>query len=259
MPGNHQRTVLITGCGRKRLGHVIAQHLAKQGWNIAVHFHRSHDQAKDNAASYRQSGVRAETFQADVSEEADVRQMVADVVTTFSTIDALVTTASIWHAIPLDQVTGRDVLRSFQVNTLGTFLCCQQVGLQMTQQSTGGSIITIADSLNEHPYVDHAAYFTAKGSIPTLTKAMAVELASRNRQVRVNAIAPGPVMFPGDMSAEEARRTRESTLSHVADDPESVARTVEFLIDTPMVNGAVIPVDAGRNIGREDMARKACG
>ena len=249
------RTALITGCGRKRVGHVIATHLANLGYNIAVHYHRSKDEAQQNADEYRDLGANAKLFQADVTDEAQVKQLVDDVNQAFTSIDVLVTTSSIWRSIPLEQLTSKQVLESFQVNTLGTFLCCQHVGLLMTRQTRGGNVITIGDSLIDHPYLDHAAYFTAKGAIETLTKSFAVELAHRNPKVRVNCIAPGPVMFPDDMDAKAQQRVIASTLTQVANDPNSVAKAVEFLLSASMITGTTISVDSGRNVGREQQAR----
>ena len=199
-------TVLITGCGRKRLGYVIATELARSGYNTAVHYHRSESDANANVVELEQLGVRAKAFQADVTEEGDVRKLVQDVTDVFGSIDVLVNTSSIWRSIELERVTSNDVLDSFKVNTLGTFLCCQHAGLAMVGQERGGNIVTIGDSLVDHPYLDHAAYFTAKGSIETLTKSFAVELGNRNPKVRVNCIAPGPVMFPEHLDRADRQR-----------------------------------------------------
>lgn len=252
---NSRKTALITGCGRRRLGHVIAKHLAGLGYNIAVHYNRSKDLAQANAAEYEKRGVQAATFQADVSDESDVRKLVNDVLARFQTIDVLVTTASIWRSIPLEELTAEETVNSFRVNTLGTFLCCQHTGLAMAKQKSGGNIITIGDSLSAHPYVDYAAYFTSKGAIEGLTKSFAVELANRNPKIRVNCIAPGPVMFPENLSTEDRQRVTNSTLTKTANHPESVAMAVEFLINSPMMCGVVLPIDAGRNVGREQQAR----
>ena len=251
------KTALITGCGRRRLGHVVAQYLAQQGWQIAVHCHRSVDQAEQNAESYRAHGVVARVFAADVADETEVRKLVAEVVQEFGGIDLLLTTSSIWRSLPLESLEAKDVLKSFQVNTLGTFLCCQHAGLQMVRQSHGGNIITIGDSLASHPYKNYAAYFTAKGAIATMTRAFAVELGDRNPQVRVNCIAPGPVMFPDELPDDRREWVVESTLTKVANHPQSIVNTVEYLLKTPMVTGTVIPVDSGRNVGREQKARQA--
>ncbi|MFP6667044.1 MAG: SDR family oxidoreductase, partial [Pirellulales bacterium] len=87
----------------------------------------------------------------------------------------------------------------FDVNTLGTFLCCQHVGLQMVSQDHGGAIVNIGDWAVTRPYGDYAAYFPSKGAIPALTRTFAVELARRNPHVRVNAVLPGPVALPAEI------------------------------------------------------------
>lgn len=249
-------TALITGSGRKRLGFEIAKSLAQKGYNIAIHFNQSKVSAQENVAELRQFGVDAEAFQADVSDQAAVDRLTENVILRFSSIDVLVTTSSIWKTIHLEDVTADDLLRSFRVNTLGTFLCCRAVGLAMSKQSSGGCIVTIGDALINHPYLDHAAYFVAKGSIPTLTKALAIELASRNPMVRVNCIQPGPVMFPDDLPKDVQAKRTHATLGKIANDPGSVANAVEFIIKTPMIVGDTLTLDGGRNVGLEHRARR---
>ena len=118
----------------------------------------------------------------------------------------------------------------------------------MANQQSGGSIITIGDWAIQRPYLDHAAYFIAKGSIPTLTRMLAVELASRNPNVRVNCIQPGPVMFPPDTSPDEQRKLIDSTLVKSGNCPEAIVQAVRFLIENSFVTGVCLPVDGGRSI-----------
>lgn len=249
------KTALITGSGRKRVGYEIAKVLATDGYDIAIHYHSSEDEAKDNVQEIRSLGVDAERFQADVSSEEEVSTLVDDVCARFRSIDVLVTTSSIWKTISLDDVSAEDVLNSFRVNTLGTFLVCKYAGKKMVAQESGGAIVTIGDSLIHHPYTDHAAYFTAKGSIPTLTKCFAVELGSRNPNVRVNSIEPGPVMFPDNLSQDEQQAHVASTLTEKVDSPEIVGRTVLHLISNPMLTGHCVPLDSGRNVAHEHVFR----
>ena len=251
-----RKTALITGSGRKRVGYEIAKLLAVEGYNIAVHYHSSAESAAENVQEIRSLGVEADHFQADVSCEEEVVALVENVCQRFGSLDVLVTTSSIWKTIRLDEVSAEDVLRSFRVNTLGTFLPCKYAGMKMVGQDTGGSIVTIGDSLIHHPYTDHAAYFTAKGSIPTLTKCFAVELANGNPNVRVNCIEPGPVMFPKDLPVEKQEAHIKSTLTKTADSPEAVGHTVLFLINNPMLTGCCIPLDSGRNVAHEHIYRQ---
>src|SRR6202007_1235928 len=112
----------------------------------------------------------------------------------------------------LEEVTAADVRLFFEVNTLATFLCVQQAGLAMVRQPTGGCIVTLGDWAIARPYVNYAAYFPSKGAIPTLTRCLAVELASRNPRVRVNCIMPGPVMLPPDLPEAERQHAINGTL-----------------------------------------------
>ena len=205
--------VLVTGSGRKRVGNVVAKHLASLGYDIALHYRSSRDEAAVTKGEIESLGVACDCFSADVSEESEVEQMITDVHCRFERIDALVTTAASWETAPLTEVSADDVLRSFRVNALGTFLCARAAGLLMCEQEQGGCIVTIGDWAIERPYLDHAPYFISKGSIPTMTRLLAVELSHRNPKVRVNCIHPGPVMFPPDAGEDERRDLVESTLT----------------------------------------------
>ena len=242
------RVAIITGSGRRRVGNVVARALARDGYRVALHYHRSEAAARETLEELLAAGAEAMAYRADLAREDEVQRLFDAVVDRFGRLDVLVTTASIWDAKRLEQVTAADVRRSFEVNTLGTFLCAQRGGLIMVGQAEGGVIITFGDWAIERPYVDHAAYFTAKGAIPTLTKMLAVELGQRNPRVRVNCIHPGPVMFPEAMSHEERQATIRATLVQRADCPESVVSAVRFLIENDFVTGVCLPVDGGRTV-----------
>jgi pteridine reductase len=210
---NGHRVALITGSGRRRVGSVVARALADDGYAIALHYHGSGDSARALSEQIRrESGVVCEAFQADVSVATEVDRMMDSVVERFGRLDALVTTASVWETIPLEEVEAEDLLRNFSINTLGTFFCARRAGLMMAGQSEGGVIVTIGDWAIQRPYLDHAAYFVSKGAIPTLTRTLAVELALRNPKVRVNCVHPGPVMFPPDASR---LRSSSSSTTHL--------------------------------------------
>ena len=112
----------------------------------------------------------------------------------------------------------------------------------------GGSIVTIGDWATRRPYPNYAAYFVGKGAIPTITRSLAVELARRNPNVRVNCILPGPVMLPEDLDEAETKGAVAGTLLKRAGRPENVARAVVFLVENDFVTGVCLPVDGGRTI-----------
>ncbi len=249
MPDSKQRRVaLITGSGRRRVGNVIAHALAQKGYSIALHYRSSADDAQQTVQALREQGVKCEAFRADVGVEADVDAMFQSIVQRFGQLDVLVTTASVWETISLEDVSSEDLLRNFAVNTMGTFLCARRAGLIMANQDDGGAIVTIGDWAIERPYLNHSAYFVSKGALPTLTRTLAVELAARNPKVRVNCIHPGPVMFPPDASEEERQEMVDSTLVKLANCPDSIAQAVQFFIDNPFVTGVCLPIDGGRTV-----------
>ncbi len=245
LPG---RVALVTGSGRPRVGNVIVRDLAQWGFRVAVHYNRSSDLARETVESLRDQGADAAAFGADVGDSVAVERMFADVLEHFGRLDVLVTTASLWKTISLEAMTADDVLQNFRVDGLGTLLCARRAGLIMAKQREGGAIITFGDWAVRRPYVDHLSYFTAKGAIATMTRALAVELAARNPRVRVNCIEPGPVMFPPEMGEYERKALIASTLVKRADCPDSVSLAVKFFIDNPFVTGVCLPVDGGRSI-----------
>jgi pteridine reductase len=241
------QVALITG-GARRVGAVVARTLASAGYSVVIHANRSIAEAEALAAELTAAGSPSMALAADVRDEAAVRQAVEAVHQTEGRIDALVNCAAIWEAKRLEDTTADDVRENFAVNTLGTFLFCQHVGRIMIDQPTGGAIVNIGDWAIARPYLDHAAYFAAKGSIPTLTRTFAVELASRNPQIRVNCILPGPVMLPADLSPADREEAIAGTLLKREGNPQNVADAALFLLANNFITGVCLPVDGGRSV-----------
>lgn len=246
--GTAHPVALVTGSGPPRLGNAIVRMLAARGYGVAIHAHQSSEDAERTAGELRRDGANAFVVQADVSDEQQVREMIERVNDHFGRIDALVNCAAIWQPKPLEQVTAEDVRRNFGINTLGTFLCCQQAGLLMVARATGGAIVNMGDWAIDRPYLDHAAYFASKGAIPTLTRTLAVELANRNSRVRVNAIVPGPAMVPEGLSGDVRQAAIENLLVKRAGSPRHIAEAAVFLIEHEFITGICLPVDGGRSI-----------
>lgn len=246
MPTN--KVALITGSGKRRVGAHVADALAAEGYALIIHYRQSAAEANDSVARYRARGVEAIALAADLASETAVRDLVAEALRRCGRLDVLVNCAAIWESKRLEDVTAEDVRRHFEVNTLGTFLCCQQAGLAMTRQTEGGCIINIGDWAEQRPYLNYAAYFPSKGAIPTLTRTLAVELGTRNPRVRVNAILPGPVLLPPDLPEAEKREAIDATLVRREGSPEHIARAVLYLIGNDFVTGDCLRVDGGRSV-----------
>ncbi len=246
------KVAIVTGSGKHRIGSVVAAALAQRGYSIVVHYNRSAEEARRTVARLQEQnaapGFPARAFQADMADESQVERLFDEVLEQFGRLDALVTSAAVWERTPLEEVVAEDVRRQFNVNALGTFLCCRRAGLIMVDQPEGGAIVTIGDWAIARPYLDYSAYFAAKGAIPTITRDMAIELANRNPNVRVNCIMPGPVMLPDDLSDAEVRGAVAGTLLKRPGRPENVAQAVVFLVENDYVTGVCLPVDGGRTI-----------
>ncbi|MCS7159060.1 MAG: SDR family oxidoreductase [Gemmatales bacterium] len=243
---------LITGSGRRRLGWEIARTLAQQGYVVALHYFQSQQSALANVAELRQDGYHAEAFPADLREPTSAGQLIENVLTRFGRLDVLVNAAAIWESRSLEDITADDLRHHWETNVLGTFVCAQQAGLAMARQDQGGCIINFGDWAILRPYRDYAAYFVSKGTIPTLTRVLAVELALRNPRVRVNAILPGPVMVPDTLTPQERDAIARATLVKRLGEPRHVVQAVLYLIENDFVTGACLTVDGGRSIFAPD-------
>lgn len=252
---------LITGAAR-RVGKAIALELARRGMRIVVHANSSADEAEALANELADGGhgpkVEAVAMVADLSDAEAIEELVDDAANWRGRLDVLVNSAAIWPEQPLEDETAKDAIKCFEVNALAPFLLARKAGLRMAEQSTGGAIVALADIATRHdgrPYSDHAAYHLSKASLPGMTRVLAAELASRNARIRVNAVAPGPVLcsdVPGepDESSERADHVRSSALVNTADPSGCgmaghVAHAVAMLIENPFITGETLAVDGG--------------
>lgn len=238
----------VTGSGAARVGRQIARRFASAGYRIVVHAHRSIDKATEFSNELMESGIENMIVQGDLADPQFAGRSVAEIINRFGRIDVLVNSAAIWDWKRFEEITHHDVQKQFEVNSLGTFLCSQRAGLAMVKQATGGSIVLIGDWAVTRPYLNFAAYFAGKGVIETMTKSLAVELAIRNPNIRVNAVLPGPVMLDQSIGLEQANRIADDCLLKRLGTPEDVAEAAFFLSQQNFITGTCLPVDGGRSI-----------
>jgi pteridine reductase len=244
----NRRVALVTGSGRRRVGWHVAQLLGERGYAIALHYRTAEAEAAEAVAELLAKGIDAAAFQADLSREEDANSLIQSVLGRFTGLDVLVNCAAIWRSKRLEEVTASDVREHFDANVLGTFLCARAAGLAMVKQESGGCIVNFGDWAEARPYPNYAAYFASKGAIPTLTRCLAVELGTRNPNVRVNCVLPGPVMLPADLPEAERKEAIDATLVRREGKPENVARAVLALVENDFITGACLPVDGGRTV-----------
>jgi pteridine reductase len=244
----YKKVALVTGSGKRRVGWHVAEALAGRGYALVVHYHRSAAEAGETVAHLQSRGADAVAIQADITDEKAVRSLVDQALQRFGRLDVFVHCAAIWQRKRIEEVTAADVRLNLETNILGSFLCSQAAGLAMVRQPEGGNIVLLGDWAVERPYLDYSAYFASKGAIPTLTRCLAVELASRNSGVRVNCVNLGPVMLPPGLDEAERQEAVAGTLVQREGSPDNVAQAVMALIENDFITGACLTVDGGRTI-----------
>jgi NAD(P)-dependent dehydrogenase (short-subunit alcohol dehydrogenase family) len=240
------RVVLITG--GKRIGQVVARELAGRGADIAVSYRGSKEEADATVADVQALGRRALAVAADVGRSADCQALVDAVAVQLGRLDVLINMASIYASTDFDAMTEQDWQRNIDVNLRSVFLCAKAAVPHMRTQG-GGRIVNFADWLarsGRPAYRGFVAYYTAKAGVIALTEALALELA--RDQVLVNAIAPGPILPPPDLSAEELDEVARATPVGRWGGAAEIAKTVCALVESDFITGETIRVDGGRHV-----------
>lgn len=240
------KVVLITGA--KRVGAVVAAAVAARGADVAVSYNHSEHEASAAAAEVRARGRKAMIIKCDVSHADACGILVDDVARELGRLDVLVNMASLYRAMPFDELTVHDWNRQLDVDLRGTYLCAKAAVPHM-RQAGGGRIINFSDwvAASGRPrYPGYVPYYVAKAGVKALTEALALELAKD--QILVNAIAPGPVLPPDDLSPEQSKAVEAATPLGRWGGAGEVAKTVLALIDSDFITGETIRVDGGRHI-----------
>jgi NAD(P)-dependent dehydrogenase (short-subunit alcohol dehydrogenase family) len=239
--------VLITG-GR-RIGLAVAHELAARGAHLALAYRGSRDEAEQGVRDAVAQGRRAVALQADVAKPDDCRALVDGTVKALGRIDVLVNMASVYGPEPLDTLTADAWDRNLAINLRSAFLCAQAASIHMRAQGSGGRIVNFADWLSRSGrphYADFVAYYVAKAGIVALTEALGLELAGSG--ILVNAIAPGPILPPPDMTGDERAEVAAATPLGRWGGEQEIVKAVLALIDTDFITGETIRVDGGRHL-----------
>lgn len=240
------KVVLITG-GR-RIGQVVAHELATRGADIALAYRGSKTEAEASACDARKLGRRAAVIQADVSKAADCDALVAGTVGALGRLDVAINMASVYTSEPFDAMTEASWDRNLGVNLTSAFLC-SYAAARVMRSNGGGRIINFADWLarsGRPNYPGFTAYYVAKAGVIALTEAMALELAGSG--VLVNAIAPGPILPPPDMTEAERQEVAAATPVGRWGGEQEIVKAVLALIETDFITGETIRVDGGRHL-----------
>jgi pteridine reductase len=242
------QTVLVTG-GARRVGAAIVRCLHECGAHLAIHCHRSALEARALAGELNalRDGSAA-VFVADLLDVDRMPALIASVLRRFGRLDMLVNNASTFYATPLGTITPAQWADLMGSNLKAPLFLTQAAAPAL--RAAHGLVLNIADIHGLRPLRDYSVYSAAKAGLIHLTRSLARELAP---DVRVNAIAPGPVLWPEDDAAlgeSQRREIVERTLLKRAGSPEDIARTARFFaVDAPYVTGQLLAVDGGRSVG----------
>jgi NAD(P)-dependent dehydrogenase (short-subunit alcohol dehydrogenase family) len=216
--------------------------------DVALVYRQSRAEADAAAGLVRNASRRALVVQADVSASSECESVVAAVDREFGRLDAVINMASRYQAVPFDQIDEREWRRQLAVDLDGTFFC-SRAAVPLLRRSGGGHIINITDWLvsSARPrYKGYLGYYVGKAGVKALTEALALELAADG--IRVNAIAPGPILPPPETSERERQAVAAATPLGRWGGPEEIAGTVIALLTSGFITGESVRVDGGRHL-----------
>jgi pteridine reductase len=236
------RVALVTG-GGTRVGRVIALALGKAGMRVAVHYARSERGAREVAEQIVGFGSDARTLPGDLTDPATAPRLVEHTAKVFGSLDVLVNSAAVMLRTPIGEVLVEDWDAMFALNLRAPFFLSQAAARVMGER--GGVIVNIADLAAFETWKGYVPHAITKAGIVQMTRGLAHALAPK---VRVNAVAPGPVLLPEGWTQEQADRLVSTTPLKRLGSAEDVAQAVMYLICADYVTGETIIVDGGRHV-----------
>ena len=228
---------LVTGAAH-RLGKAFALTLARQGFDIVLHYHRSADAARQTQAEIESVGSRVILIQADLTDPVQIESLLSNL----DSLDILVNSAAFMQARNVETLTVENWDTALDLNLRAPFLLARECAKKMTR---GGLIVNITDVGAQKAWSRYPSYTVSKAALESLTKILARALAPT---VRVNAIAPGFVLQSDIVTDEEWQRLINRIPLKRAAQPEEVASALEFLLKNEYITGQTIVVDGGYSL-----------
>src|SRR5919106_3555524 len=252
-PAETLRAALVTGAAR-RIGHAIARDLAEHGWDVAVHYHGSADEARRLVGEIEADGRRAVALRADLAQEAEAASLLGRACERLGPISLLVNNAAIFeHDLPRT-ADAASWQRHMAINLRAPLVLTQGLLAQLPPDAdgatagpgTGANVINLIDQrvLNLTP--QYTSYTVSKAGLWALTRHLALALAPR---VRVNAIGPGIVLPPPGASEESMGAMRRAMPLRRGADVDEICACVRFIVATPSLTGQMLALDGGQHLG----------
>jgi NAD(P)-dependent dehydrogenase (short-subunit alcohol dehydrogenase family) len=245
------KTVLVTGAA-KRLGRAIALDLARDGWDVAIHYNGSQAEALSAVDEARKLGRRATSVKADLSREDDVAALIARTAAEIGPLTALVNSASLFENDDWQSATRETWDAHMNVNLRAPFVLCQNFAKQLPADADG-AIVNLLDQRLFKPTPEFLSYATSREGLHWLTTTLAQALAPR---IRVNAVAPGPTLKAAHQSPGAFVQERKSTILGRGSDPQDISDAVRYLLGARAVTGQTIAVDGGQHLNWQPQDRQ---
>jgi NAD(P)-dependent dehydrogenase (short-subunit alcohol dehydrogenase family) len=240
--------VLVTGAAR-RVGREIALHLASSGFDVAVHYRDSQQDAENTVAELRAAGAQAEAFQADLADETACRALVPAVVQRLGPLDAIVNNAATFEYDAPQSFSHAAMDRHWRANTAPAVILAQALHDHMKARrnadSPAGCVVNLSDQKLWNPNPDYFSYTLSKAALEAATVMLAQALAP---EVRVCGVAPGVTLVSGPMTENEFARAHALTPLQRSSTPQDIARAVRFLIESQAITGTTLLVDGGQHL-----------
>ncbi|HLI21617.1 MAG TPA: SDR family oxidoreductase, partial [Stellaceae bacterium] len=232
---------LVTGAAR-RIGRAIALALAEDGYDVAVHYGSSRQDAEEVVAAIAAKGRRAVALAADLARESETLGLIAAAAKALGPVTCLVNNASLFERDEALTVTRASWDAHLETNLRAPFVLMQEFARALPADASG-NVVNILDervwSLTPH----FVSYTLSKAGLWTLTQAMALALAPR---IRVNAIGPGPTLPSPRQSEEQFSRQQASMPLRRGATPEEIGAAVRFIVASPSLTGQMIALDGGQ-------------
>lgn len=224
------------------MGRAIVETLARAGYDVIIHYHSSAGPAGDLVRRLASEGASAVGVRADLSDPAQIASPFEAAEEAFGGLDLLVNSAAIFPRVDALEATAADWDHVFALNARAAFLCSVEAGARMGE----GSIVNIVDTGATQAWPGYVPYVASKAALASVTKGLAAAFAPR---IRVNGVAPGPVLLPeeADNAEDRERAARRTALERVGS-PEDVAQAVLYLARADYVTGEILRVDGGQHL-----------
>jgi len=234
---------LVTGAAQ-RIGRAIALDLAAHGFAVAVHYHRSAEEAASLVAKIELAGGRALAIEADLAQETAVERLIPRAAS-LGPVTLLVNNASLFERDEPLTVTRASWDAHLDVNLRAPFLLIQQLARQLPA-GTEGNIVNLLDQRVWNLTPHFTSYTLSKAGLWTLTQTLALALAP---QIRVNAIGPGPALASSRQTEEQFQRQQTSTPLRRGTTPAEICAALRFILASPAMTGQMVALDGGQHLG----------